>query len=208
LDEQVQYYRARAPEYDETSYGVVTGERASVPAIVDRFNISGDVLEIACGTGIWTAELVRYGDSLTVLDSSPEVLTIAADRLSGNDVTFVEANIFEWTPDATYDVVFFAAWLSHVPSDRFDSFWETVGKALRPGGRVLILDEGPDRAHLEQHQDGEVARRALADGSEYDIVKVFYSADELTDRLTALGWTATVTPSDHHWFVAEVRRST
>src|SRR4051812_15612220 len=58
--EQLRYYRARAGEYDATSYRAVSAERASVPAIVDRLGISGDVIELACGTGIWTVELVRY----------------------------------------------------------------------------------------------------------------------------------------------------
>ena len=207
LSEQVEYYRARAVEYDKTSYGVVTGERDAVPAIVDGLDIAGDVLEIACGTGIWTVELARHANTLTALDSAPEMLAIAADRTKAHRVDFVNVNVFDWTPDSSYDVVFFAAWLSHVPADRFEAFWQTVAQALRPGGRVVVVDELPERAHNEPRHEAEVARRTLADGSEYDIVKVFYSADELINRLAALGWAATVAATEHNWLVADVSRS-
>jgi ubiquinone/menaquinone biosynthesis C-methylase UbiE len=35
--------------------------------------LSGNVLEIASGTGIWTEELLRSAASVTALDSSPEM---------------------------------------------------------------------------------------------------------------------------------------
>jgi len=32
------------------------------------------------------------------------------------------------------------------------------------------------------------ARRSLGDGRQLDVVKLFWNADELTDRLRAIGW--------------------
>jgi trans-aconitate methyltransferase len=207
LADQVAYYRARAAEYDATSYGVEAGASAAVPAIVDGLGIAGDVLEIACGTGIWTVELARRAKTLTALDSAPEMVAIAEDRTASFDVTFINTSVFDWTPDTSYDVIFFAAWLSHVPEDRFEAFWQKVAQALRPGGRVVVVDELPERAHVETWREREIARRTLADGSEYDIVKVFYSAAELTERLANLGWATTVAATEHNWFVADVSRS-
>lgn len=203
LADQIAYYRARAAEYDETSYGVATGERDAVPTIVDSLGITGEVLEIACGTGIWTVELARHANSLAALDSAPEMIALAADRTNDHDVRFINTSVFDWTPDTTYDVIFFAAWLSHVPANRFDEFWDTVAQALRPGGRVIVVDELPERAHNETWCDGKIARRTLADGSEFSIVKIFYSAADLIERLARLGWTTTVTATEHNWLVAE-----
>jgi hypothetical protein len=58
LREQVLYYRRRAAEYDETSAGWegVAGERFG--RWLERLGPSGDALEIACGTGLWTRHLV------------------------------------------------------------------------------------------------------------------------------------------------------
>ncbi|HEV2733746.1 MAG TPA: class I SAM-dependent methyltransferase [Longimicrobiaceae bacterium] len=86
LREQVDFYRARAGEYDdwwERRGGYDHGPawnarwRAEVPAARDalaRFRPAGEVLELACGTGWWTAELARYADLVTALDASPEAL--------------------------------------------------------------------------------------------------------------------------------------
>jgi len=203
---QLRYYRARAGEYDATSYGADSGERASVPAIVDRLGISGDVIELACGTGIWTAELARYATTLTAVDGAPEMLDLARERVPAG-VTFEQADLFDWAPPgSSWDVVFFAAWLSHVPADRFDGFWSSVAAALRPGGRVVALDELPARSFHEDQIEGEVAVRTLQDGTKHEIVKVFWEPFALEQRLDALGWRAKITPIEHGWFILDATR--
>jgi SAM-dependent methyltransferase len=202
---QLRYYRARAAEYDATSYGAVSGERASVPAIVDRLGISGDVIELACGTGIWTAELVRHATTLTALDGAPEMLDLARRR-APTGVRFEQADLFAWTPTSSWDVVFFSAWLSHVPADRFDGFWSSVAAALRPGGRAIALDELPARSFHEDQVNGKVAIRTLQDGTKHEIVKVFWEPGALVERLEPLGWRANATPIEHGWFILEATR--
>jgi SAM-dependent methyltransferase len=203
--EQLRYYRARAAEYDATSYSAEPVELASVPVIVDRLGISGDTVELACGTGIWTAELVRHAASLTALDGAPEMLDLARRRIP-TGVRFEQADLFDWTPSSSWDVVFFSAWLSHVPDDRFDGFWSTVAAALRPDGRAIALDELPARAFHERQVQGGVAVRTLQDGTKHEIVKVFWEPNALQKRLTALGWRATVTPIEHGWFILDATR--
>jgi len=203
--EQLRYYRARAAEYDSTSYAADAGELSSVPAIVDRLGISGDVVELACGTGIWTAELVRHATTLTALDGAPEMLDLARRRVP-TGVCFEQVDLFDWTPTSSWDVVFFSAWLSHVPADLFDDFWSRVAKALRPGGRAVALDELPTRSSHEEQLEGEVAVRTLRDGTKHEIVKVFWEPGALEKRLVALGWRATVTPIEHGWYLLYARR--
>ena len=202
---QLRYYRARAAEYDATSYGAVSDERASVPAIVDRLGISGDVVELACGTGIWTAELARHAATLTAIDGAPEMLELARRRVP-RGVRFEQADLFRWTPPSSWDVVFFSAWLSHVPADRFAGFWSSVAAALRPGGRVVALDELPARSLHEEQLHGEVALRTLQDGTRHEIVKVFWEPATLEARLASLGWSATVTPIEHGWFILDATK--
>jgi 2-polyprenyl-3-methyl-5-hydroxy-6-metoxy-1,4-benzoquinol methylase len=203
--EQLRYYRARAAEYDATSYSAEPVELASVPIIVDRLGISGDILELACGTGIWTAQLVRHAATLTAVDGAPEMLDLASQRVPMG-VRFEQADLFDWTPTSSWDVVFFSAWLSHVPDERFDGFWSRIAGALRPGGRAIALDELPVRSfHEQQVQDG-IAVRTLQDGTTHEIVKVFWEPDALRNRLAALGWRATVTPIEHGWFILDARR--
>jgi cyclopropane fatty-acyl-phospholipid synthase-like methyltransferase len=138
LDEQITYYRARAPEYDATSTPTPPQARleqgARLRDALARFAPDGHLLEIACGTGEWTLELIRHPvDTITALDSSPEMIEIASAKIGGaGRVTFVVSDFFSWVPPQPYDVVAFANFLSHVPPRSFDSFWDAVHRALAP----------------------------------------------------------------------------
>ena len=204
---QLRYYRARADEYDDTSYGAATAERASVGVVARTIEPLGDMLELACGTGIWTRELAPRATSYLAVDGAPEMLARAREAVGDCQVDFELADIFGYRPSRTYDTVFFAAWLSHVPESRFNEFWSVVDAALAPGGRAVCVDELPSRAIHETGRDGDLATRTLRDGSRHRIVKVFWEPDELTARLAAVGWTATVTPTVNDWFVATAIRS-
>ncbi|UIX31679.1 class I SAM-dependent methyltransferase [Streptomyces sp. GQFP] len=201
LAEQIAYYRARAPEYDR-----VYAEREDLRQLlteVDGLPITGDVLELACGTGQWTRVLAARARSVTAVDSSPEVLEIARERAAFANVRFAPADVFDWQPPRRYDTVFFAFWLSHVPLSRLGAFWDTVASALAPHGRAVFVDEGP--AEVTPEEVASKVRR-LDDGRRFRIEKVLHSPDTLTDRLAALGWSADVRPRGD--FVVGVARPT
>ena len=81
-------------------------------------------------------------ESVTAVDASPEMIEIASARVGGDArVRFVQADLFRRRPERRYDVVFFGFWLSHVPPERFESFWSLVAECLAPGGRVLFADD-------------------------------------------------------------------
>jgi len=99
------------------------------------------VLELACGRGAWTSQLLRHATDVTAVDASPEMLAIAAARAGSERVRFIQADLFAWEPDRRYDVVFFGFWLSHVPPARFEPFWAVVADCLKPQGRVFFADD-------------------------------------------------------------------
>jgi SAM-dependent methyltransferase len=190
LAEQLAYYRARAPEYDE-----VYANKRAWDAFIDELPITGDVLELACGSGWWTPLLARRARSVTAVDAAPEMLALARQRVRGLPVQLLEADLFAWQPPRRYDTAFFAFWLSHIPPARFAAFWSMVGAALVPGGRACFLDESDRARDSERMLGGQPApsvRRRLRDGRQYLAVKVFYSPAELAARLAELGWTATI----------------
>ncbi|GHD06197.1 hypothetical protein GCM10010313_24020 [Streptomyces violarus] len=193
LAEQLAYYRAAAAEYDRPYAELEELQR--LLTVVDDLPVSGDVLELACGTGQWTPELAARARSVTAVDAAAEVLAIARARTPFPHVQFLQADLFEWQPSRRYDTVFFAFWLSHVPPTRLSDFWNTIAAMLAPGGKVIFIDDGPAAAASEEGvTDGPVPTvlRQLDDGSRYRIVKVFHDVRTLADDLSALGWTVRV----------------
>ncbi|MFD8078300.1 class I SAM-dependent methyltransferase [Streptomyces sp. NPDC059718] len=193
LAEQMAYYKAGAAEYDRP-YAEYE-DLQKLLAAVDDLPITGDVLELGCGTGQWTPRLAARARSVTAVDASPEVLALARARTTSPTVQFLEADLFGWQPPRRYDTVFFAFWLSHVPPTRLPDFWNTVATALAPGGKAIFIDDGPAAADHEQvlaNQPTPTALRQLDDGSQYRIVKVFHDARTLTDDLTVRGWSVRI----------------
>jgi demethylmenaquinone methyltransferase/2-methoxy-6-polyprenyl-1,4-benzoquinol methylase len=205
LAEQQTYYRERAPEYDEFvlrrgryDEGSEHNERwfaeaDEVRSALAAFMPRGDVLELAAGTGWWTPELVKHARRVTALDGSPEALALNRQRVPpGAAIDYVVDDIFTWTPDRAYDAVFFGFWLSHVPPALFETFWARVASFLKPGGRAFFVDsfQASTADVRAQPHRSEISVRRLNDGREYRIVKIFYDAATLAERLGALGWDA------------------
>jgi 2-polyprenyl-3-methyl-5-hydroxy-6-metoxy-1,4-benzoquinol methylase len=202
LAEQVDYYRALAPDYHKSGLSDAGGEE--LEAALDAFAPNGRVLEIACGTGIWTAQLARHADSLTAVDASPEMIAIARTRVADERVRFIHSSIFDWVPDGRYDAVVFGFWLSHVPLERFARFWEIVASALEPQGRVFFVDDAhrtPDE--LLEGESGSTVRRLLRDGSAHRLYKVAHTPERLEARLAQLGWDIRVSSTSGPFFWGE-----
>jgi len=104
-----------------------------------KLGFFASVLELACGTGIWTAELLQVGEELDAFDAAPEVIEINRQKLNASQVTYPQIDLFSWEPDREYDLVFFAFWLSHVPPTLVDEFLEKVYRSVRFGGKSLSL---------------------------------------------------------------------
>jgi demethylmenaquinone methyltransferase/2-methoxy-6-polyprenyl-1,4-benzoquinol methylase len=209
LSEQIAFYRAAACDYDyqrvEPGFDLVGLD--SLLRAIDAFRPTGDVLELACGTGVWTQHLARFATTVTAVDAAPEMLVRARARAGNESVQFVEADLFEWRPDRRYDAVFFAFWVSHVPDEHFDSFWSLVAECLRPGGRVFFCDDN-HRAEdeLVEGRTSPIVQRRTGDGTPFRIIKIPFEAAELEERLRASGWDLTVTPTAGPFYWGTGRR--
>lgn len=196
LIEQIAYYRHTA-----TEYRVDPDAARKLASALDAFRPAGRVLELACGPGAWTELLLGYGTSVTAVDAAPEMLALARARVGQDRVRFIQADLFTWRPDRRYDVVFFGFWLSHVPPDRFESFWSLVADCLRPAGRVFFVDDNartPDE--LIEGESSSTIRRRLDDGTAYRVVKVPHRPADLEEQLGRLGWRIKVTPTSGPFF--------
>ena len=217
IDEQKAYYQARAQEYDEWFYRrgrydhgpehtkQWESEAEEVRQALVEADLTGQVLDIAAGTGIWTQELLKTADHITALDSSPEMLELNHLRLQSDKITYTLTDLFYWQPVMAYDAVFMGFWLSHVPPALLYDFIGTVAGALKPGGKLFFVDSRPELSstskdmvdslaqNLAQREamakfsesDYAVMTRRLNDGREFQVVKVFYLPTNLTEQFKA-----------------------
>jgi demethylmenaquinone methyltransferase/2-methoxy-6-polyprenyl-1,4-benzoquinol methylase len=221
LREQVEYYRARAPEYDEwflrqgrydrgpSHRAEWSGETALVEAALRAALPPGEVLELACGTGLWTRHLAEGGRRVVAVDASPEAIAINRARVESDAVEYVVADLFSWLPpERRFDAVFFAFWLSHVPVTRFDAFWRTVRAAVKPDGMVFFVDSLLEQASTARDHDpvdaSGIVRRRLNDGREFRVVKVFHEPASLERRLLEAGWRGWVRASGRFFVYGSV----
>lgn len=208
IESQVAYYHARAGEYDQWFLRQGRYDRgpehrsrwlqelAIVETALRKEVRDADVLEVACGTGLWTCHLADSNRRVVAVDASPEVLAINRERVQCRNVEYVEADIFSWKPTDTFDAIFFSFWLSHVPPGQFDAFWDSVRGALKPGGRAFFVDSLLEQSSTAQDHGlldrSGVVRRRLNDGREFEIVKVFHDPADLERRLLEREWRGSV----------------
>jgi demethylmenaquinone methyltransferase/2-methoxy-6-polyprenyl-1,4-benzoquinol methylase len=103
----------------------------------------GHVLDVATGTGLVAAELLRRGFRVTGLDQSPGMLAVAGHRL-GERVQLVESPA-ETMPfrDGAFDHLTFTYLLRYV--DDPGATLAELARVVRPGGTLASLEFGVPR---------------------------------------------------------------
>jgi 2-polyprenyl-3-methyl-5-hydroxy-6-metoxy-1,4-benzoquinol methylase len=212
--QQIDYYRARAGEYDEWFLRrgrYDKGEEDNRQWFADSETLRerlaelgplGRVLEMAAGTGIWTERLMLQAESVHCVDAAPETAAVNRARNPSPRITHEVADLFRWQPGERYDTAFFGFWLSHVPEDRFEPFWATVAAAVAPKGRVFFIDSRPEpTSTAAEHvvDDSGFQERRLNDGRSFRIVKRYYEPEDLEQRLRGLGWTIEVRATSRYF---------
>src|SRR5215467_12164323 len=203
LEAMKRYYQASASEYDEISNRQGRYDQGSelnarwfaewdeVVAQLHAFHLTGDVLELAAGTGIWTQQLLRSASTVTAVDASLEMLAINQAKVASPRVTYILADLFSWQPERVYDALFFGFWLSHVPREQLDAFLHSCWTWLRPGGKMFFVDDmgGPMLAPDTSSRPGrQIETRNLNDGRSFQIVKNYYEAPDLVAACVRAGF--------------------
>jgi demethylmenaquinone methyltransferase/2-methoxy-6-polyprenyl-1,4-benzoquinol methylase len=196
------YYAARAPEYDEIygQRGAASGgsvldlwrerEIDEITGWLDQVPLSGEIVELAAGTGWWSPLLAQKGE-LSLYDINAEPLDIARGRLVAHGLrAHIHVRDAWQEPDRQVDGVFCGFWLSHVPRSRLSEFLGLVARWLRAGGRFAFLDERAGTAAPDPAADPEtgITVRRLGDDKEFRIPKVYYAPAELETALREAGF--------------------
>jgi trans-aconitate methyltransferase len=219
IDRQIAYYRARAGEYDEWlerkgryDYGPEQRARwfeetAEVARMLRGYARVDYALDVAAGTGLWTKQLACRARHVVALDASPEMIALNRSKVRAENVEYRQVDVFTWEPDRQYDLIFCGFWLSHVLPALLPDFLATLRSALSPKGRLFIVDTLPSpdataKDHPTPDASAELSRRRLNDGREFEIVKVYYSPNQLKARLDAAGMDSTIWKTNHYFLYA------
>lgn len=200
------YYASRAPEYDAV---YAKPERQPDLRAIERWLPSvfrdSSLLEIAAGTGYWTQFLAPVAQSLVAIDAAPETLAIARSRVAAAHVQFIVGDVYRLPfGERAFDGAFAGFWLSHVPRARARDFLLGLHDALRPGARVVFLDNrfvaSSSTPIADRDDDGNTyQQRRLADGSTHRVLKNFPSETELRAMLAGIGADIRFHAWQHYW---------
>lgn len=133
----------------------------------------GTALDLGCGEGGDALWLASQGWSVTAVDISPTAVAMgAAAQQPGDDITWIAADLSDWTAPAQYDLVAASFLHSSVLLPREDILRRAAG-AVASGGLLLVVGHSgvPPWAEGHHHAADELPgpetvleRLELADG--------------------------------------------
>jgi SAM-dependent methyltransferase len=99
----------------------------------------GSALDLGCGTGAFSRRLAARADHVLGIDLAPEMLRVARESSAAfANLDFEERDVSAWDlPRAHFDAIASIATLHHLP---LAATLAKLRDALRPGGRLLVLD--------------------------------------------------------------------
>jgi ubiquinone/menaquinone biosynthesis C-methylase UbiE len=138
----VEFFDRRAADYDREYQDPTPGgyalrvRRRKVLDLFDRPD--GKVLDVGCGPGVMTREMLERGCSFWGVDPSSEMIRISRERFGENErVHFQVGNAQELAyPDAFFDAVLCMGVIDSV-FDRPKAVGEML-RVLKPGGTLIL----------------------------------------------------------------------
>jgi 2-polyprenyl-3-methyl-5-hydroxy-6-metoxy-1,4-benzoquinol methylase len=170
------------------------------------------VLEVACGTGVWTRYLADVADHVLATDASPRLLARAkrlaraGKRLPAGRLRFIRLDAYELKrAPGEFNGALAMNWFEHVPRARHGEFLDSLHGKLG-GARVFI-----GMVRLSDHWRAQLFTkpgaadlygvRQCPDGSRYEIVDNVFGEDELLRIFGPRSKRLKVTSGKAHYWV-------
>lgn len=147
IDKQKSYYDRYFSSQKPRREDDLTFKDYFLDNVIDRSRVgtSDRVLELGCGSGIFTRRLLARGASVTGLDISPHGLAIMRTEFShlidNGKLQLVEGDINEYlaTSPNTYDVICGSGIIHHLSDP--DRTFGLMKRCLAPSGRIFFSPE-------------------------------------------------------------------
>ena len=199
-ESQIEFYHRLAPDYDRHVNAEAIEENARYRRLFPAGAAFHRGLDLGCGTGNRTRGLLEVCDQVLAIDSSPDMIAAAREKLGERGIDYRVVDILAFPDLETFDVVFSTFWVSHVPLELQDDFWAWVARSLEIGGEVIFQDS------IAQGPGGGGDRRRLPSGETFLIVKNAYDFDRLLEVMTSHGLAGTITMTSKNVYVINAQR--
>ena len=124
----LQFYRGNAEAYAGRTF---TSRQARLMAFLAQLPPGASILELGCGAGGDTAEMLARGFDVRATDGSPEMADVASKHLGRT----IETLLFHELDEVeAYDAVWANACLLHVPRNQLADVLRLIWRALKPAG--------------------------------------------------------------------------
>lgn len=128
---------ASAAEYAHVLNDPKRDEWQKPHEVMQELHLRADevIADIGAGTGYFSQRFARHAAKVYAVDIEPKLLaTIKGEKI----VTVAAAPDDPKLPPASVDTVFFCNVVHHI--DQRAPYWAKVMTALKPGGRIVVLD--------------------------------------------------------------------
>ncbi len=187
----IEYYRARAPEYEQIYYRDNPERRREIAdeaAFLRQLVRGKEVLDVACGTGYWTQVMSGVADDIIAFDISIEMLREARKKTYPKPVRFVIGDMHRlpFQPHC-FDILSVGFWFSHQPRQEYRQLFEQLKLLLKPQGKIWMIDNNPPAegtANTSVRVDSfgnNYKRRYLDNGKEFVILKNYFEESQLQE---------------------------
>ena len=203
------YYRKRAREYD--ALYECAAWRSDLAVLKDWLAAhasGGTILEVAAGTGYWTAVAAPVAKAIVATDINAETLAIAAERKLGEHVALVQADA--WCLPKTqgrFDAGMAHLWWSHIRKQDRCKFLSHFASRLQERATLLMIDQNhvPDFAAPIRRWDSDgnsYQTRWLDNGERFEVVKNYPDRAELERSLAQACDDIRILRLTHFWAVS------
>lgn len=150
----ISFFDRMAPQWDTD----MIRSDAVIDTILDNAGVKPGVrvLDVACGTGVLIPDyLARNVSAVTAVDISPEMVRIAREKFSQNQVTVLCGDIETIDLQEKFDCILVYNAFPHFPDP--DNLIRVLNRMLNPGG-TLTIAHGMSRAQIDAHHKGAASK--------------------------------------------------
>ncbi len=109
-----------------------------VKMLLSKIQNGMEVLELGCGLGYFTKELIKTGANITAIDISPDLISLAKNEINANNVCFKIENAYKTSfCDEQFEMVIGSSVLHHLDVDKALS---EIYRLLKPSGEIFFTE--------------------------------------------------------------------